>query len=112
MAGETAAQSLRAVDSGAPASANRWRRSCGSSRSVPAIAPSTCSDALMSRPCSSQVYQVTPTPASCATSSRRRPGVRRRPAIGSPTCSGGDPLAPAAQEPGQLLAADGVAARA
>lgn len=37
-----------------------------------------------SRPCSSQVYQVTPTSASIATSSRRRPGVRRRPTRGNP----------------------------
>src|SRR3954451_12276417 len=42
----------------------------------------------MSRPCSSHVYQDRPTPASWATSSRRRPGVRRRPSAGSPTSSG------------------------
>src|SRR3984885_949859 len=42
----------------------------------------------MSRPCSSQVYQVTPTPASCASSSRRSPGVRRRPMGVRPTCCG------------------------
>src|SRR5690606_7067609 len=42
----------------------------------------------MRRPCSSHVYQVSDTPASIATSSRRSPGVRRRPAEGSPTCSG------------------------
>src|SRR5262249_26055194 len=51
-------------------------------------ASSTCVLALMRRPCSSQVYQVTPTPASCATSSRRRPGVRRRGPGGRPTSSG------------------------
>ena len=45
----------------------------------------------MSRPCSSQVYQVTPTPDSWATSSRRRPGIRRRPDAlpsGSPVSAG------------------------
>src|SRR6187401_1364567 len=42
----------------------------------------------MSRPCSSQVYQDSPTPASWATSSRRSPGVRRRPLASRPTCSG------------------------
>ncbi len=42
----------------------------------------------MSRPCSSQVYQVSPTPASAATSSRRKPGVLRRPPPGKPTSSG------------------------
>ena len=55
---------------------------------MPAIAASTCSETLMSLPCSSHVYQVTPTPASCAASSRRSPGVRRRPVAGSPACSG------------------------
>ncbi|MEV0286213.1 hypothetical protein AB0H36_19045 [Kribbella sp. NPDC050820] len=35
--------------------------------SVLETASSTCADTLMSRPCSSQVYQVTPTPASSAT---------------------------------------------
>src|SRR4051812_34570805 len=42
----------------------------------------------MSRPCSSHVYQDRPTPASWATSSRRRPGVRRRPLAGRPTSCG------------------------
>src|SRR3569833_4760242 len=42
----------------------------------------------MGRPCSSQVYQVIPTPASCATSSRRKPCVRRRGPGGSPTSPG------------------------
>ena len=42
----------------------------------------------MSRPCSSHVYQDSPTPASWATSSRRRPGVRRRPFAGRPTSCG------------------------
>ena len=39
-------------------------------------------------PCSSHVYQVTPTPASCASSSRRSPGVRRRKPGGRPTSAG------------------------
>jgi hypothetical protein len=42
----------------------------------------------MSRPCSSHVYQLTPTPAKSATSSRRSPGVRRRVPLGSPTLLG------------------------
>src|SRR4051794_17809607 len=42
----------------------------------------------MSRPCSSHVYHDSPTPASCATSSRRSPGVRRRPLVSRPTLSG------------------------
>ena len=71
-----------------------WRaRTRGRARRRPtrrarATASSTCSEALMSRPCSSHVYQVTPTPATCASSSRRRPGVRRRPPGGSPTSTG------------------------
>src|SRR3954447_5646057 len=42
----------------------------------------------MSRPCSSHVYHDRPTPASCATSSRRSPGVRRRPLAARPTSCG------------------------
>src|SRR5690349_20971568 len=42
----------------------------------------------MGRPCSSQVYQVTPTPESWATSSRRSPGVRRRRPGAIPTSAG------------------------
>src|SRR5436305_2021519 len=38
----------------------------------------------MSRPCSSQVYQVTETPEKEETSSRRSPPVRLRPGVGSP----------------------------
>ncbi|MGR7002057.1 hypothetical protein ACU686_35300 [Yinghuangia aomiensis] len=34
------------------------------------------------------MYQVTPTPANCATSSRRKPGVRRRDPTGNPTSAG------------------------
>lgn len=41
------------------------------------MASSTSAEILISRPCSSHVYQDTPTPASTATSSRRKPGVRR-----------------------------------
>ncbi len=74
--------------SGASASRNRCWRSTASSRSVRATASSTWTLALIGRPCSSQVYQVTPTPASCATSSRRSPAVRRRCPPGSPTSSG------------------------
>ena len=42
-----------------------------------ASASSTSGEGLMSRPCSSHVYQDTPTPANAASSSRLRPGVRR-----------------------------------
>ncbi|MNP66234.1 hypothetical protein D3C76_1619190 [compost metagenome] len=49
---------------------------------------STEGDTLMSRPCSSHVYHVLLTPASCATSSRLRPGVRLRVPSGSPTAAG------------------------
>ena len=83
----------------------RWVRSAGVSRSARASASSTSSDARTSRPCSSHVYQVAPTPASCATSSRRRPGVRRRPPLGQAdvlgldalaACGAGNPRAPRA----------------
>ena len=74
--------------SGISASRNRCWRSTGSSRSVLATASSTWTLARIGRPCSSQVYQVTPTPASCATSSRRSPAVRLRCPPGSPTSSG------------------------
>src|SRR5439155_1595757 len=67
---------------------NRCARSAVSSRSTRASASSTWADGLMSRPCSSHVYQDSPTPASCATSSRRSPGVRRRPLSSNPTLSG------------------------
>ncbi|CAM5622313.1 hypothetical protein RLIN73S_04216 [Rhodanobacter lindaniclasticus] len=45
-------------------------------------------DTLIARPCSSHAYQVTPTSASCATSSRRKPGVSRREPRGKPAASG------------------------
>ena len=60
----------------------------------------------MSRPCSSHVYQVTPTPASWATSSRRRPGVRRRADEISPTHSGVIRSRRRAQEGAELAPAD------
>src|SRR5580704_4261672 len=80
---------MHSVRSGV-ASASRYRcsRSARSRRRVPATASSTCVLALISRPCSSQVYQVMPTPASRATSSRRSPGVRRRGPGARPTSSG------------------------
>src|SRR6185437_3808423 len=56
--------------------------------SVLATASSTWVLALIWRPCSSQVYQVTPTPASSATSSRRSPGVRRLEPCGIPKSPG------------------------
>lgn len=67
-----------------PASTNRCRVSSGLHCRAFATPTSTASDGFTSRPCSSQVYQVTPTSASIATSSRRRPGVRRRPTRGNP----------------------------
>ncbi len=42
---------------------------------------STSAEGAPPRPCSSQVYQVALMFDSCATSSRRRPGVRRRLAV-------------------------------
>ena len=71
---------------GRAGSGARARRASAAARA--ASASSTSSEARTSRPCSSHVYQVVPTPASSATSSRRRPGVRRRPPLGSPTSSG------------------------
>lgn len=52
------------------------------------MASSTSPETLAALPCSIQVYQETPTPASRATSSRRSPGVRRVPDVGSPTWAG------------------------
>ena len=80
--------STGSVVSGTSASRNRCCRSIVSSCSVLATASSTWTLARMGRPCSSQVYQVTPTPDSCATSSRRSPAVRRRCPLGSPASSG------------------------
>jgi hypothetical protein len=48
----------------------------------------TAGDTSLPRPCSRYVYQVVLTPARTATSSRRNPGVRRRPAMGKPTSLG------------------------
>ena len=56
--------------------------------SVRAKAERAIADAETSRPCSSQVYQVALMPQDCATSSRRRPGVRRRPPAGRPRLAG------------------------
>ena len=77
-------------------------RSAGVSRSAREIASSTSSEARTSRPCSSHVYQVVPTPASCETSSRRSPGVRRRPPLGQPDLLGLKARAALAQEVGEL----------
>jgi hypothetical protein len=63
-------------------------RSARPRRKTRATASSTCVLALISRPCSSHVYQETPTPASSATSSRRSPGVRRRGPPGMPKSAG------------------------
>jgi hypothetical protein len=45
-------------------------------------------DSLIARLCSSHVYQVALIPANCATSLRRKPGVRRRCAVGMPMSAG------------------------
>jgi hypothetical protein len=72
----------------ASASWYRCSRLAWSSRSARATASRTWTLALIGRPCSSHVYQVMPTPASRASSSRRSPGVRRRGPGGSPTSCG------------------------
>src|SRR5258708_3982993 len=74
--------------SGCPASRNRCRRSFVVSLSAPARLSSTCREGCTSRPCSNQTYQEVPILASCATSSRRSPGVRRRIPGGNPTSVG------------------------
>src|SRR5579859_3823444 len=74
--------------SGCPASRNRCRRSLGVSLSACARLSSTWAEGCTLRPCSSQTYQEVPILASCATSSRRSPGVRRRKPGGSPTLAG------------------------
>ena len=67
-------------------------------------ASSTSSEARTSRPCSSHVYQVVPTPASSATSSRRRPGRAPAAAVRKPDVLGLEARALGAQEVGELLA--------
>ena len=84
------------------ASITRCSWPASSRRRARPIERSTSLDALIRRPCSSHVYQVTDTPARSATSSRRRPGVRRPRPRGSLTCSGRHRLAPGAQELGEL----------
>src|SRR6266700_1177051 len=74
--------------SGWPASRNRCRRSLGVSLSACAMLSRTCAEGCTSRHCSSQTYQEVPILASCATSSRRNPGVRRRMPGGNPTSLG------------------------
>ena len=77
--GETRSSDLHGGGSSPRPSSTRWVRSAGVRRSARDSASSTSSEARTSRPCSSHVYQVVPTPARWATSSRRSPGVRRRP---------------------------------
>ena len=89
---ERARHLVRRGDGGRPligwARETRWSWPASSRRSARPIARSTSVEALIRRPCSSHVYQVTDTPASRATSSRRRPGVRRPRPRGSLTASG------------------------
>ena len=66
----------------------RVLRSSAVMRNVLQTRSSTSADTWILRPCSSHVYQVTLTPASAATSSRRNPGVRRRFVSGRPTWAG------------------------
>src|SRR5947209_3388810 len=66
----------------------RWARSMESSASADATASRTDADTRMLRPCSSHVYHDALTPARTATSSRRSPGVLRRPWSGRPTSPG------------------------
>lgn len=66
----------------------RWARSSASNCKTRAKLSSTCPETVIARPCSSQVYQVAPTPASRASSSLRSPGVLRRVPGGNPTCWG------------------------
>ena len=58
-------------------SARKWLCSALPRRSARARASIVAAEGLMARPCSSRIYQSTPMPASSATSSRLRPGVRR-----------------------------------
>ena len=58
--------------------ARRWACSALLRRRARARASTVVTDGLTERPCSRRMYQSTPMPASSATSSRRRPGVRRR----------------------------------
>ena len=82
-------------------SASRWLIPASSRSRARPMASSTSDEALIRRPCSSHVYQVTDTPARSATSSRRRPGVRRFLPAGNPTWRG-CAVAPSTQERGQL----------
>src|SRR5471030_1434163 len=70
---------LSAAGASSADSAYRCADSTRSSLSTLAMRRSVSGDGWTSRPCSSQVYQLTLTPASTATSSRRKPGVRRGP---------------------------------
>lgn len=58
---------------------NKCARSRSFNPSAVASPDSTCRETRIGRPCSSHVYQEVLTPAIAATSSRRSPGVRRRP---------------------------------
>ena len=72
-----AGSALRAGGRAQAGTGARARRRSASARA--AIRSSTSAEGAPPRPCSSQVYQVGLILARCATSSRRRPGVRRRP---------------------------------
>ena len=63
-------------------------RSARDNCNATAMRASASADADTGRPCSIHVYQVGLTPHNWATSSRRRPGVRRRGPGGKPTAIG------------------------
>ena len=78
-AGNSNCNGVGATGSRRPARSNKDARSAGFRRKASANRASAAGDAETSRPCSSHVIQVTPTPVACANSSRRQPGVRRLP---------------------------------
>src|SRR6266542_5436178 len=71
-----------------PASESTYCISAADNRRAFAIRFRLSDDIRISRPCSNHVYQVSPTKASEQTSSRRRPGVRRRLPRVKPSSSG------------------------
>jgi hypothetical protein len=77
----------------------------GVRRRAAAMRSNVSAEARMSRPCSSHVYQVTPTPAIAASSSRLRPSVLRRAVGDSPMDSGDNSRAPRHHEFPKLLPA-------
>src|SRR5581483_853527 len=73
-----------------PASRRRYADSSSDSRNAFAMRSKVRIEGCTSLPCSSHVYQDGLTPASLATSSRRKPRTRRRPSVVAPAPSGGN----------------------